>query len=156
VGFAEGYLRGFWDTPDLVALLDVLAADIVARSDARRPRVPLRAVQRLRHGLRTNTRAGSRANVTQHYDLGNDFYRLWLDPTMSYSCALFSECSDTTDAALEAAQTAKWDRLLDLVGPRPGDRLLEVGSGWGGLALHAARTRGCRVVGNTHTREQLA
>lgn len=163
LGFAEGYLDGRWDTPDLVGLLDLLAANLKPAALAGR-RVALRPVQRLGHAARANTRWGARRNIRYHYDLGNDFYRLWLDPTMTYSCALFppEDPADGVDRAawpngsgLEAAQRAKWDALLAAVDPRPGERLLEIGSGWGGFAIHAARSRGCRVVGITLSQEQL-
>jgi len=182
IGFAEGYVDALWDTPDLVALLDLFAANLEPGALARR-RVPLAPLQRLAHLTRANTRRGARRNIIRHYDLGNDFYRLWLDPTMTYSCALFPDADDPVaddvhveatsaaaeaagtgaspptpgpTAALEAAQRAKWDALLDAIAPRPGERLLEIGSGWGGFAIHAARTRGCEVVGVTLSDEQLA
>jgi cyclopropane-fatty-acyl-phospholipid synthase len=158
VGFAEGYMERSWDTADLVALLDLLLGTIAARDAGRGHLVPLQPVRRLLHRCRENTLRGSKRNVAYHYDLGNDFYRLWLDPTMSYSCALFSACpaGEAATGGLEEAQRAKWDRLLGLLDPRPGDRLLEIGSGWGGFALHAARVYGCRVVGVTLSQEQLA
>jgi cyclopropane-fatty-acyl-phospholipid synthase len=160
LGFAEGYLDGLWDTPDLPALLDVLAANI--RSGALEgKRVPLQPFHRLAHLARPNTRSGARRNIEYHYDLGNDFYRLWLDPTMTYSCALFEGTRETTAVAdsgdlLAAAQCAKWDAIIDAVRPEPGARVLEIGSGWGGFAVHAALTRDCEVVGITLSEEQLA
>ena len=110
------------------------------------------------HRLRLNTRRRARKNVAYHYDLGNDFYRLWLDPTMTYSCGLFADTAAATkpSAALEQAQRAKWDRLLSLIAPHPGSTLLEIGSGWGGFAIHAAQTYDCHVTGITLSAEQLA
>jgi len=108
--------------------------------------------QRLRHLLRANTRAGSRRNILAHYDLGNDFYRLWLDPTMTYSAAWFG---GDRSQSLEAAQRAKMDRILDRLGARAGDRVLEIGCGWGGFAQAAAQ-RGLEVHGITISRAQLA
>jgi cyclopropane-fatty-acyl-phospholipid synthase len=100
---------------------------------------------RLRHWSRANTRSGSRRNIVAHYDLGNDFYKLWLDPTMSYSSAWFA--GDLAQP-LEQAQQAKYERILDRLGARPGEHILEIGCGWGGFAEAAAR-RGCRVRGIT-------
>ena len=158
IGFAEGYLDGTWTTPDLVALLELLSANIVARG--RHHRSPLQPVQNLVHRLRLNTRRGARKNVAYHYDLGNDFYRLWLDPTMTYSCGLFEEglpsAAAVPVAGLEQAQLAKWDRLLSLIAPLPGSSLLDVGCGWGGFAIHAAQAYDCRVTGITLSEEQLA
>jgi cyclopropane-fatty-acyl-phospholipid synthase len=107
---------------------------------------------RLRHLLRMNTRAGSERNIHAHYDLGNDFYRRWLDQTMTYSSALFA---GDFDRSLEDAQLAKYERILALLDPRPGSLILEIGCGWGGFAEYAARTRGCRVHGITISRRQL-
>ena len=107
---------------------------------------------RLMHWRRRNSRRGSRRNIHAHYDLGNDFYALWLDPTMTYSAALF-EGADSQ--ALEAAQTAKYERILEQIGAKQGDSILEIGCGWGGFAETAAR-RGMRVTGVTISREQLA
>jgi len=166
LGLAEAYLDGLWTTPDLVALLDLLATNRVAGAIGRTPAV-LRPVARLSHLLRANTRRGSRRNIAYHYDLGNDFYRLWLDPTMAYSCALFSRVDGARGLApgstaappdadtLERAQVAKWERLLDLLEVAAGQHLLEIGCGWGGFAVHAAKTRDCRITGITLSAEQL-
>jgi cyclopropane-fatty-acyl-phospholipid synthase len=150
IGFAEGYISGEWDSPDLVALLDLLGRNMPGDARARTPAAPKTVVHRARHAAHANTRRGSRRNIAAHYDLGNDFYRLWLDPSMTYSCALFDGAADT----LETAQVRKWDALLDLISPEPGDSLLEIGCGWGGFAIHAAKTRGVRVTGLTVSREQ--
>ena len=106
---------------------------------------------RLRHWSRANTRSGSRRNIVAHYDLGNDFYKLWLDPTMSYSSAWFA---GNAAQPLEQAQQAKYERILDRLGARPGEHILEIGCGWGGFAEAAAR-RGCRVRGITLSPAQL-
>ncbi|MBO6784522.1 MAG: class I SAM-dependent methyltransferase, partial [Alphaproteobacteria bacterium] len=100
---------------------------------------------RLYHRRRANTRAGSRRNIAAHYDLGNSFYARWLDPTMTYSSA----CFETPSESLETAQTRKFDRLADQLDLQHGDRVLEIGCGWGGFAIHAARTRGCHVTALT-------
>lgn len=106
---------------------------------------------RLRHWSRANTRSGSRRNIVAHYDLGNDFYKLWLDPTMSYSSAWFA---GNLAQPLDQAQQAKYERILDRLGARPGEHILEIGCGWGGFAEAAAR-RGCRVRGITLSPAQL-
>ncbi len=152
IGFAETYCEGRWTTPDLRSLLLLAALNRDALSLALRGRWWGGMFYRLRHWLRDNTRAGSRRNIHAHYDLGNAFYRSWLDATMTYSSALFeSEPSRT----LEEAQVAKFERILRQIGARPGQRILEVGCGWGGFAEYAARTRGCSVLGITVSREQL-
>ena len=150
LGFAEAYMDGWWDTPDLQALLDVLLAsnEAVGRSV---PGIALvRLYERLRHWLRSNSRRQARRNISHHYDLGNEFYALWLDETMTYSSALF----DTGANKLETAQTRKYDHLCDVIGLKPGDHVLEIGCGWGGFAEHAAKARGARVTGLTISREQ--
>jgi cyclopropane-fatty-acyl-phospholipid synthase len=148
IGLAEGYMAGHWDTPDLDAVLDLGLANLVDRPEALTP--PTTPFQRFWHSLRDNSPKGSRRNIAHHYDLGNEFYRLWLDDTMAYSSAMFAE--PTTD--LTAAQVAKWDHLLDLLQLGANDRLLEIGCGWGGFAIHAAQRCGCRVTGITLSEEQ--
>lgn len=151
LGFAEAYMDGAWDTPDLAALLELGALNETALRGALGSHALVRAWQGLRHRLRDNSRRGSRRNIAYHYDLGNDFYRLWLDPGMSYSSALFSDEAQP----LEDAQRAKNQRLISLLGLRPEHHLLEIGCGWGGFAIEAARTSGCRVTGLTLSTEQL-
>lgn len=152
IGLADAYVDGQWDTPDLLAVLRFAAANLDARESRFSGSPPAVWWHRLRHALRANTRAGAKKNILAHYDLGNDFYAAWLDPDMTYSCALF----DGSRTDLSQAQRAKWDRLLDLLGLRPGQRLLEIGCGWGGFAIHAAKTRGLRVTGITISDEQHA
>jgi cyclopropane-fatty-acyl-phospholipid synthase len=153
IGMAEGYMAGAWDTPDLTALLEYAAMNLdAAREAGKRVTAPLNPLNRLLHARRANTMRGSKRNIGHHYDLGNDFYALWLDPDMTYSCALF----DGSDCDLQTAQQRKWDRLLDLLDARPDEHLLEIGCGWGGFAIHAAKTRGLRVTGITISDEQLA
>src|SRR5690606_4092348 len=110
----------------------------------------VRAWERLRHWLRQNTRNGAKRNISYHYDLGNAFYRLWLDPTMTYSSALFSGQGET----LEQAQRNKYASICDRMGMRPGHHVLEIGCGWGGFAEYAIAERGARVTGLTLSREQ--
>ncbi|MEM9198567.1 MAG: cyclopropane-fatty-acyl-phospholipid synthase family protein [Pseudomonadota bacterium] len=150
MGFSEGYLDGWWTSPDLQALLDVflLNNDVVNRT------VPgaalIRAYERLRHRLRANSKAGARRNISHHYDLGNAFYGLWLDPSMTYSSALFQGQQES----LAAAQLNKYAAICDGIGVKPGDHLLEIGCGWGGFAEYAAAERGARVTALTISREQ--
>jgi cyclopropane-fatty-acyl-phospholipid synthase len=106
---------------------------------------------RVTHALRANTRAGAKKNIFAHYDLGNEFYRLWLDPSMTYSSAVFS----SRDQTLESGQDAKYERILATLGIDKTHHVLEIGCGWGGFAEYAARTRGCRVTGITISRAQL-
>ena len=153
LGAAESYAAGEWDTPDLTAVVRLLARNVSAMdglegglSLLRRP------VDALRHALRRNTRTGSRRNITEHYDLGDDFFRLMLDPTMTYSCGIFEHAG----ATLEEASIAKIDRLCRMLRLGPDDHLLEIGTGWGALALHAASRYGCRVTTTTISRNQLA
>lgn len=151
IGFAEGFLDQQWHTPDLTGLLSLLAANRRALDKPLYGSIVGRLVHRIAHALRSNTRSGSRRNIAAHYDLGNDFYSLWLDPGMTYSSALF----DGTATTLEAAQRAKYQRVLDRISPGPGSHILEIGAGWGGFAELAAAEQ-CRVTGLTLSNEQLA
>jgi cyclopropane-fatty-acyl-phospholipid synthase len=150
VGFGESYVDGDWDTPsirDVIAwaILNTKNSPLAGGSKMGGSFNLLQLANRLAHLLRANTPRVSRRNIEAHYDLGNDFYHLWLDPTMTYSSALFSAPEQT----LEAAQTAKYDRLCTQLRLKPSDRVLEIGCGWGGFAAHAARRYGCRVTGVT-------
>ncbi|MBE0416320.1 MAG: class I SAM-dependent methyltransferase [Coriobacteriia bacterium] len=149
LGLAESYMAGEWDTPDLRAVLDLGAAGLAAGGLPRGTRrASLRS--RLAHALRFNSRRGSKRNIATHYDLGNDFYRLWLDDTMTYSSACFEDdCANLADA-----QRRKWDRILEIADPDTRSSLLEIGCGWGGFAIHAAKQAGCRVTGVTLSQEQ--
>lgn len=150
LGFAEAYMDGWWDTPDLQAVLDaaLLNNDTVARSLT--GRTLSRLVERLRHLMNRNSRRGSARNIAAHYDLGNDFYAKWLDESMTYSSALFRR----DDEPLMEAQTAKYAAICDRMGAKPGQRVLEIGCGWGGFAEYAAGVRGLNVTGLTISREQ--
>ena len=150
IGFAEGFLEQQWHTPDLPGLLILLAANRKALDAPLYGSLAGRLIHRIAHALRSNTRAGSRRNIAAHYDLGNDFYSLWLDPGMTYSSALFENPGQT----LESAQRAKYQRILDRIAPAPGSHILEIGAGWGGFAELAAAEK-CRVTGLTLSREQL-
>lgn len=152
IGFGESYTDGDWDTPDLVAIMNVLVADMESLNDRKLLSTKLaRLANRVRHVLRANTRSGSEKNIHFHYDLGNEFYRLFLDESMTYSCALFSSDEET----LAEGQLNKIRALLNKVGARPGEHILEIGSGWGTLALVAAKEYGCKVTTLTLSREQL-
>ncbi|MEQ8665783.1 MAG: cyclopropane-fatty-acyl-phospholipid synthase family protein [Rhodospirillales bacterium] len=152
LGLAEGYMAGEFDTEDLSDLLRFGMANEHALEAAIRPSVPVRFLCRVLHGLNVNSRGGSRRNIAAHYDLGNEFYRLWLDSSMTYSAAIF----ETPDEPLETAQIRKYRRLADSLGLKSGDRVLEIGCGWGGFAEIAARDYGCHVVGLTLSVEQAA
>ena len=152
IGFAESYRRQWVDCPDLLSLfrLAIQNEDAVAALHGNRWAL---VFKRLAHWvLRDNNRKGSRRNILAHYDLGNEFYRRWLDPSMSYSAALFV---NGPDGDLLQAQHAKYDRMLDAIGATPGQHILEIGCGWGGLAERAAE-RGLKVTGITLSDEQLA
>ena len=150
LGLAEAYMDGQWETPDLMQFLELGQRNIQALRVSR-PGLLRRLFDSLVHALRRNTRSGARRNIHYHYDLGNGFYKLWLDETLTYSCAIF----DTPDQPLAEAQRNKYRRLLELLQLKPEHHLLEIGSGWGGFALHAARETGCRVTSITLSEEQL-
>jgi cyclopropane-fatty-acyl-phospholipid synthase len=152
IGFAEAYIDGSWTSPDLVALLQLFIANREAIESVIYGSWWGSLLHRLKHLLNRNTRAGSRKNIHAHYDLGNRFYRLWLDETMNYSSALFEGDLRRPTAA---AQTAKLRRTLEALRLEPGQRLLEVGCGWGALAEEAARVHGAQVTGITLSTEQL-
>ena len=142
-GGGEAYVDGLWSSPDLAGLLAWAARnrDALALS-AGWFRVPAQLARTVAHRRRRNNRAGARRNIAAHYDLGNDFYRLWLDETMTYSSAVF----ETPEQSLGDAQRAKYRRIADRAGLRAGMHVLEIGSGWGGFAMYAARELGCRVT----------
>ena len=148
-GFAEAYMDGWWDTPDLLALLDVLIGVNRRVNAALGGLAMVRLWDRVQHWCRRNTKEQARKNIARHYDLGNDFYRLWLDDSMTYSAALFDRGGD-----LETAQARKYEALCDSIALRQGDHVLEVGCGWGGFAEYAARRRGARVKGLTISQKQ--
>jgi len=152
IGFAEAYIAGQWSTPDLATLLRLLLANREALDDAVYGAWWGRLVYRVRHLLNRNSKAGSRRNIHAHYDLGNRFYREWLDETMSYSSAWFN---GRFELPMADAQQAKIRRALDECQVKPGDRVLEIGCGWGGVAEVAARDYGAQLTGVTLSTEQL-
>lgn len=152
VGFAESYLRGDWSADNLTDLFLLIMRNEREIADATTGSWLARSINTLRHGLNRNSERGSRRNIAFHYDLGNDFYKLWLDPAMNYSSAVFV---DETQP-LEAAQDEKLKRVAELLSPAPGARVLEIGCGWGAMARHLARERGSAVQGISLSKEQLA
>ena len=153
IGFAESYFAGDWTTPDLSALLALFIANRRVIDDVVYGSWAGRLFYRLRHLLHRNTRGNSQKNIHAHYDLGNAFYQLWLDGTMNYSSAWFE---GDRSKPMAAAQDAKVRRALRMAGVRPGDRLLELGCGWGALAELGAAEFGAHVTGVTLSTEQLA
>jgi cyclopropane-fatty-acyl-phospholipid synthase len=151
IGLAEAYRDGLLHSDSLTKLLRLGIRNQSLLESAKNGRPLLRLGYRLRHLLRTNTRRGSRRNISAHYDLGNDFYGLWLDPSMTYSSARF-QGNHNTDLA--TAQSNKYQHMIELTGASAGDRILEIGCGWGGFAEHAAR-QGIQVHGVTLSKEQL-
>jgi cyclopropane-fatty-acyl-phospholipid synthase len=153
IGFGEAYVDGLWSTTDLVALLELGARNRAALDlDRGWARTPARLLARWRHRRRRNTEAGSRENIHAHYDLSNELYRLFLDETLAYSSAIF----EYEGQPLADAQRAKYERIAADAGLRPGSRVLEIGCGWGGFALHAAQRHGCSVTALTISEEQAA
>ena len=152
IGFAEGYIDGHWSSPDLAALLRLFIANRREVEDVIYGTWLGRLFYRVRHLLNRNTRGNSQKNIHAHYDLGNAFYELWLDGTMNYSSALY----ETPQASMQQAQLAKVRRALRMVDVKPGQRVLEIGCGWGALAEMATTEFGARLVGVTLSTEQLA
>jgi cyclopropane-fatty-acyl-phospholipid synthase len=152
VGWYKAWAQGEWASPDPVALFDLFMRNANRLGDVGRAKGPWRAVNWLVHRLHANGRKRARRNIAHHYDLGNDFYAAWLDAGMTYSSAIFAAPGDT----LEAAQEHKLRTLLDRLGLQPGQHLLEIGCGWGGLVEIAARDYGVRVTGLTLSSEQKA
>lgn len=152
IGLAEAYLDGQWDSPDLTALLTLLARNHASLKRAVYGSWGQLLLARLRHAFNRNSRSGSKRNIMAHYDLGNDFYRQWLDSSMTYSAALFAERPQQT---LLQAQQAKYQRMIDGLEAQPGQRVLEIGCGWGGFAERAG-SQGLQVTGLTLSPAQLA
>lgn len=156
IGMGEAYTDGLWDTDDIAAVISWFILNLAATQGARTSSSKLRnlnwlrALSWIRHLKRANTVDTSRRNIAEHYDLGNDFYQLWLDPTMTYSSARF----ERDGQALEDAQCAKYDALCRKLMLGPEDHVLEIGCGWGGFALHAAAHYGCRITGLTISEAQ--
>lgn len=152
LGFCEAYLDGWWSTPDLQAFMDLVHVAGDDLYDGFPGMGLLRTFERVRFWMQSNSRRQARKNISYHYDLGNAFYGLWLDDTMTYSSAKF----DTGQESLERAQIQKYASMVDEMGAQPGDHVLEIGCGWGGFAEYAAKERGLRVTGLTISKEQHA
>jgi cyclopropane-fatty-acyl-phospholipid synthase len=151
IGLAESYAQGLWDSPDLARVIALAARNTGRLDAARRALAPaLRPFQYARSLVQANTRVRSRHDIAAHYDLGNELFEAMLDPTMMYSCAIF----ERPETSLEEASLAKLERICEQLDLREHHRVLEIGTGWGGFALHAARTRGCHITTTTISREQ--
>ena len=151
LGFCDAYLDGHWSTPDLQAFMDYIHADNDEVFDSFPGQKLVQFYERLRFWMQGNSKGQARKNISYHYDLGNDFYGLWLDKTMTYSSALF----ETGQESLEEAQTAKYASMVDQMGVNAGDHVLEIGCGWGGFAEYAAKERGLSVTCLTISKEQI-
>jgi len=153
LGGAEAYMDGYWQTHDLTAVIRILALNQRALRHLQRGFARwIRPALAVYHALHSNTRSGSRRNIAAHYDLGNVFFSLFLDPTLTYSSGIF----ESEDATMEQASLAKYERVCEKLDLGPEDHVLEIGTGWGGFALYAASTRGCRVTTTTISAEQHA
>ena len=151
-GLAESYVEELWDSPDVTAVVRLAARNVEGIDRLRRRLAPVRAPFQRVFGalLKTQTRRRAKRSIAAHYDLGNDLFELMLDPTMMYSCAVFERPGMT----LEEASLAKLERVCERLDLGPDDHVIEIGTGWGGFAVHAAATRGCRVTTTTISREQ--
>lgn len=150
IGAGEAFMQGWWESPDLVEVIRLFAANLDVNENLRASPVR-RWLQRAHHWLRSNTRSGSRSNIAAHYDLSNEFFRLFLDDTLAYSAGIYLH----ENATLEQASLAKFRRICDQLELKPADHLLEIGTGWGGLAIFAARNYGCRVTTTTISHQQF-
>ncbi len=150
LGFCDAYLEGWWSTPDLQAFMDLIHEDNEGVYDGYPGMGLIRTYEKLRFWWQSNSKTQAKKNIQYHYDLGNDFYRLWLDDTMTYSSALFRSGQES----LERAQVQKYESMVDQMGALPGDHVLEIGCGWGGFAEYAAKERGLRVTGLTISQAQ--
>ncbi len=151
MALGESYMDAWIDTPDLPGLLRFGSANFVLDRPKSLPHSPRALLHRAQHALRANSKPQARKNIHAHYDLGNDFFSLWLDPSMTYSSALFRE---EGSCSLAQAQDRKRSRLLDVIDPKPGASILEIGCGWGAFAIQAAKERACRVTAITISEEQ--
>ena len=151
IGSGEAYIKGHWSSPDPVQVTRLFSANLVLLERFEEGQSwPVKLALKMAHRFNRNTRKGSRENIAAHYDLGNAFFELFLDPTMMYSSAVFSDST----MSLEAASEAKLDELCRQLELQPQDHLLEIGTGWGGMAIHAAKHYGCRVTTTTISAEQ--
>ena len=151
LGFSEAYLDGWWSSPDLMAFMDLVSDDAESVYDGFPGQTLVRAYEKMRFWLQSNSKRQARKNISYHYDLGNEFYGLWLDDTMTYSSAKYISGQED----LEKAQTQKYASMVDEMGVKAGDHVLEIGCGWGGFAEYAAKERGLKVTGLTISEEQF-
>ncbi|WP_420858640.1 class I SAM-dependent methyltransferase [Marivivens marinus] len=151
LGFCEAYLDGWWSTPDLMTFMDLVHDEAEEIYDGFPGQFLVRAYEKLRFWMQSNTKSQAKKNISYHYDLGNDFYSLWLDESMTYSSAKF----ETGQESLEKAQEQKYASMLDQMGAQEGDHILEIGCGWGGFAEYAAAKRGMKVTCLTISKEQF-
>jgi len=154
IGAGEAYIHGYWHSPELTAVIRLFVANLDVLDSIERGSLALfgQPVIKALHWLNRNTRSGSQRNIAAHYDLGNELFEQFLDPTMMYSAAMFTSPGQD----LEQAQLHKLERICDKLDLQPEDHLLEIGTGWGSMALYAATHRGCRVTTTTLSREQFA
>lgn len=153
LGAGDAYVKGYWRSDDLLAVMRLFAQNLTQKQDLQTLALPLQSLgRRLLRWSNRNTREGSRRNIERHYDLSNELFALFLDPTMTYSCGVFA----TEDATLEAASQEKYDRICRKLELTANDHVVEIGCGWGGFAEHAAYHYGCRVTGITISEEQLS
>jgi cyclopropane-fatty-acyl-phospholipid synthase len=151
IGAGESWMQGYWECDDLVSLVRIMVRNRDLLDGMERGLARLsRPLQKVFHWANRNTRQGAERNIAAHYDLGNDFFKLWLDESMMYSCAIF----DPEEATLAEAQTARLNHVCESLELKPGDHLVEIGTGWGSLAIHAAGHFGCRVTSTTISRQQ--
>lgn len=151
LGFSDAYLEGWWTTPDLMTFMDLVHDGAEEVYDGFPGQGIVKVWEVLRFWWQSNSKRQAKKNISYHYDLGNDFYGLWLDDTMTYSSAKF----ETGQESLEKAQTQKYASMVDQMGAQPGDHVLEIGCGWGGFAEYAAKERGLKVTGLTISEEQF-
>ncbi len=151
LGFCEAYMEGWWETPDLQTFMDMVHDDAEDMYSGFPGQGLVQLYEKLRFWWQSNSRRQAKKNISYHYDLGNDFYGLWLDDTMTYSSALF----ETGQESLEKAQTQKYASMVDQMGAQPGDHVLEIGCGWGGFAEYAAKERGLKLTCLTISQEQF-
>ena len=152
LGFCDAYLDSQWSTPDLQAFMDYIHADNEEVFDSFPGQKLVQLYEKFRFWMQGNSKGQARKNISYHYDLGNDFYGLWLDKTMTYSSAIFESGPET----LEEAQTEKYASMVDQMGVKPGDHVLEIGCGWGGFAKYVTSEIGAKVTGITISKEQFA
>ena len=150
IGFADSYIDGDWETPDLTKVISLGIANEAALLSPWTKYQPSLLLNKLKHALNANTYSGSKRNIANHYDLGNEFYQAWLDNSMTYSSGIFNN----THTTLAESQNEKYKQIAEITGINHGDNILEIGCGWGGFSIYAAKNFGCRVTALTLSRRQ--